>query len=88
MSLIAKLSIDLAAVPNLSLTNGLLRYKNRIWVGKNAQLHLRLLHACHSSAIGGHSGIPVTYIRLKKMFAWTGMKKDVIQFVKACMICQ
>jgi hypothetical protein len=87
-SIIAKLSIDPAAVLNFAFANGLLRYKNRIWVGKNPQLQLKLLHAYHSSAVGGHSGAPVTYMRLKQAFAWAGMKTAVTSFVKACLTCQ
>jgi hypothetical protein len=87
-ALVAKLSIDLGAAPNYSLNNGLLRYKNRIWIGANHDLQLKLLHACHYSPLGGHFGIPVTHMRMKKLFAWKGMKKVVHQFVKECITCQ
>lgn len=42
----------------------------------------------HSSAIGGHSGVSVTYRRLKQLFAWSGMKAAVHSFVTACDVCQ
>ncbi|WVZ81560.1 hypothetical protein U9M48_028917 [Paspalum notatum var. saurae] len=77
-SLIAKLSIDPTAVPHFTLEGGILRYKNRIWVGPDASLRLKLLSACHASAIGGHSGFPVTYLRMKRLFAWRGMKTEVV----------
>lgn len=38
--------------------------------------------------LGGHSGVPVTYKRLKQLFAWQGMKTAVHNFVKACLVCQ
>lgn len=41
----------------------------------------------HSSAIGEHSGAPVTYRRLKQLIAWKGKKTNVYQFVKSCQIC-
>jgi hypothetical protein len=63
--LIAKLSLDGSVVPNFTLKDGLLRYKNRIWIGKDPDLHSQLIAALHCSSIGGHSGIPVTYCRLK-----------------------
>lgn len=88
LSLIAKLAIDPQAVSNYTLVDGVLRYKNRIWVGANHPLQLQLIKACHSSALGGHSGIPVTYLRLKKLFAWTGLKASVCSFVKSCLVCQ
>lgn len=42
----------------------------------------------HSSAIGGHSGISVTYRRLNQLFAWSGMKAAVHSFVTAYDVCQ
>lgn len=88
LAMLAKLAIDPLSVPNFTLSEGVLRYKNRIWIGSNEALQQQLLGACHSSAIGGHSGVPVTYMRMKKLFAWKGMKKAVHQFVKTCVICQ
>lgn len=86
--LLTKLSIDSAAVPNFTLRDGLLRYKSRIWVGQNIQLQTKLISAVHDTALGGHSGISVTYSRLKHLFAWHGMKTAVQNYVSACAICQ
>jgi transposase InsO family protein len=87
-TIIAKLAIDAKAVPSYSWHNGILRYKNRIWVGQSPALQQRLLSAFHESAVGGHLGITVTYARLKQLFAWKGMKKSVYEFVGHCRICQ
>jgi hypothetical protein len=86
--LVTKLSIDPNAVPHFTLNSGLLRYKGRVWIGDNPVLQKKLLSACHSSALGGHSGIPVTHMRMKKLFAWKGMKADIASFVKHCLVCQ
>ena len=76
-------------VPNFTLRDGLLHYKFRIWVGADPELQTRLITAVHSTAVGGHSGMTVTYRRLKQIFAWTtGMKSAVQSFVAACVICQ
>lgn len=75
--LLTKLSLDSAAVPNFSLRDGLLHYKSRIWVGQNIELQSKLILAVHDTALGGHSGISVTYSRLKSLFAWRGMKTAV-----------
>jgi hypothetical protein len=88
LDLIAKLCIDPNAVPQFTYSNGLLRYKGRVWIGANPELHKKLLLACHSSALGGHSGIPVTHMRMKKLFAWKGMKADITSFGKHCLVCQ
>ena len=47
-----------------------------------------LIESFHSSAWGGHSGVPVTYMRLKQCFAWAGMKTAVKNFVQSCLVCQ
>ena len=70
------------------MKDGILRYNQRIWVGANPLLHQKLLQACHSSALGGHSGFPATYARMKQLFAWKGMKADVRDFVASCLTCQ
>ncbi|CAN6322178.1 unnamed protein product [Urochloa humidicola] len=88
LEFISKLTIDPEAVPHFTLRDGLLRYKSRIWIGQNPSLQQQLMAACHSSPVGGHSGAPVTYMRMKKMFAWKGMKTQVHHYVQSCMICQ
>ena len=88
LSILAKLTIAPNTVPHFTLSEGVLRYKSRIWIGDNKLLQLKLMSACHASALGGHSGVPVTYSRMKKLFAWRGMKKDVSQFVRTCLVCQ
>jgi hypothetical protein len=79
--MIVKLMIDGVAVPEFSFSDGILRYKSRIWIGLDPALRERLLVACHSLALGGHSCVHVTYRRMKKLFAWHGMKKAVHDFV-------
>jgi hypothetical protein len=59
--LISKLSLQGDVVPHFTLKDGLLRYKSRIWIGQDPALHFQLIAALHNSAIGGHSGSPVTY---------------------------
>lgn len=86
--LMLKLAVDGQAVPNFSFKNGILRYKNRVWIGQNTTLQSQIIAAFHDSAVGGHSGVPVTYRRLKQLFAWPGMKAAVHKFVQGCRICQ
>jgi hypothetical protein len=62
---------------------------NRLWLGTNTDLQYKVLVAFHASPMGGHSGVPVTYRRLKQVFAKKGMKAHVHQFVMTgCNICQ
>jgi hypothetical protein len=85
--LIIILSLHPSIVPNYTFKDGILCYKNNIWVGSNDQLHQQLIQALHNSAIGGHSGVRVTYRRLKYHFSWKGMKHDVQQYMQHCQVC-
>ncbi|XP_071683315.1 uncharacterized protein [Lolium perenne] len=87
-SLLAKLAIYSPNEEGFSLHQGVIRFKNRMWIGNNAALRTKLISALHQSAIGGHSGATATYQRLKKSFAWTGMKTAVTDFVQQCSVCQ
>jgi hypothetical protein len=71
-----------------SLQQGLIRHKGRIWVGVNHSLQQEILHALHSTPIGGHSGFHATYHRVKHTFSWPGLKQHVKQFVAGCATCQ
>lgn len=86
--LLQKLAVDPQAEPPYSLSNGLIKYKGKIWIGANAGLQTKLIEAFHSSPIGGHSGMQASYQRVKKLFHWTGIKQAVANFVQQCQTCQ
>ena len=70
------------------LENGLIKLKQHIWVGQNSALRTKIIAALHASPIGGHSGIQPTYYKVKNYFHWKGLKQDVEDFVKQCVVCQ
>jgi hypothetical protein len=86
--IISKLLLDPSVVPQSTYVDGLLRYKNKLWLGNQPSLHTKIIAAMHNSAIGGHLGIFVTLRKLKNYFAWTGMKASIHSFVSACLTCQ
>ena len=57
-------------------------------MGNTGTLKQQLLATFHSSALGGHSGERATYQRIKLVFYWPQMKKDVTDYVKNCATCQ
>lgn len=73
---------------HFSLDDGVIKYKTRIWVASSVSLQHQIIHALHSSAVGGHSGFLVTYMKVKKRFAWPSMKHMIKEFVALCLICQ
>ena len=86
--LLTQLAIQSPDMAGYSLDNGIIRYKNKLWIAQNSALQTKIIAAFHSSAIGGHSGTKTTYQRLKTHFAWKGMKMAVEDFVKQCSVCQ
>lgn len=85
--LLQELSVDPQCHPPFTLHNGIIRHSGRIWIGSNPQLQQRIISALHDSALGGHSGFPVTHSRVRKLFFWRGLKHDVKTFVAACLVC-
>jgi len=74
-ALLSRLAISSPDAQGYSLQTGLIRFKDKIWIGSNSALQTKLIAALHSSAVGGHSGQLATYHRVKKLFSWKGLKK-------------
>lgn len=87
-SLLAELCISNTNAKGFSLSDGVIRYKRRIWLGNHKEAHQAVLQALHSSGLGGHSGISATYNKIKALFAWNGLKRMVQDYVSACQVCQ
>jgi hypothetical protein len=85
--LITKLSVALDSCPPFTLSRGVLRHKNRIWLGSSKPLQQQVLREFHSSPVGGHSGALVTYQRIKHLFYWPGLKVAVWSFIQLCTVC-
>jgi hypothetical protein len=83
-----QLRVTPSAIPNFTLSNGILIYKGKILIGSTTDLRMRLIESFHSSTLGRHSGERVTYTRLKALFHWPGMKADITHFIKSCPTCQ
>ncbi|KAL3279297.1 hypothetical protein HHI36_016805 [Cryptolaemus montrouzieri] len=47
-----------------------------------------ILKENHESTISGHSGFSRTYKRIKENYKWSNMKRDIKNFIKACISCQ
>lgn len=70
------------------LHQGVIRYKGRVWLGSHTAAHQAVLQALHNSGLGGHSGSLVTYQKVKQLFHWPNMRKDIENFVQQCSVCQ
>jgi hypothetical protein len=85
--LLTDLSLKANARPPFSLCNGVLKYKGRVWLGNNLEMQNKVIAALHHSPMGGHSGFPITYQRIKALFAWPHMKQQIQRSIKGCQIC-
>lgn len=85
--LLTKLSITGSNDKGYTLSNGIIKYKDRIQLGNHTEAHQAVLLALHSSGLGGHSGITATYHKVKALFAWPNLKQSVTDFVNACQVC-
>ena len=64
-ALIQKLTIFPSADPKFSLKAGVLRKGTSIWVGADPVLHQQIVGAFHDSPLGGHSGFPFNYRKIR-----------------------
>lgn len=75
--LLEELTVDPQSHPPFSLSSSIICYHSCIWIGDNKPLQLRIMPALHNSALGGHSGFPMTHSHVRKLFAWRGLKSVV-----------
>jgi hypothetical protein len=65
----------------------MIHYKDCIWLGTNIGLQHKVMSALHNSPVGGHSGAPTTFQKLRPLFYWPGMRAAILKFIQDCSIC-
>nr|KYP50860.1 Retrotransposable element Tf2 [Cajanus cajan] len=68
--------------------DGVLRFKDRVCVPSDPTLRRLILEEGHRSKLSFHPGATKMYQDLRKIFWWPRMKKDIAEFVSACLVCQ
>nr|KYP33716.1 Transposon Ty3-G Gag-Pol polyprotein [Cajanus cajan] len=68
--------------------NQVLRFKDRLCIPSMLELMRAILEEGHRSSLSIHPGATKMYQDLKKMFWWPKMKREVEEFVNACLVCQ
>jgi len=60
---------------------GMLRFWNRICIPDNVEMKKMILEESHRSNLSIHPGATKMYHDLKKLFWWSGLKRDVAQLM-------
>nr|KYP56354.1 Transposon Ty3-I Gag-Pol polyprotein [Cajanus cajan] len=68
--------------------DGVLRFKDRLCIPSVPELKRAILEEGHRNSLSIHPGATKMYQDLRKMFWWPKMKREVEEFVYACLICQ
>ena len=64
---------------------GVLFFKNRLYILANSKLIPDIIGQFHSSA---HEGHQKTLQRIRANFYWKGVKQQIAQFIRNCDVCQ
>jgi len=67
--------------------NGVLMFRDRVCVPDVLELKRLILDEGHRSSLSIHPRATKMYQDLKRLFWWPGMKKEIAEFVYACLIC-
>ena len=63
-------------------------FEDRIYVPNDPEIGRLILQEAHDSPYSIHPKNTKMYLDLKERFWWTGMKKDIPEYVAVCDICQ
>lgn len=65
-----------------------LRRKGKLVIPAVFELKNKILAWLHGSSSSGHSGRDATHQRVKSLFYWKGMSKDIQSYIRSCSVCQ
>lgn len=68
--------------------NGLIFYKDRIFIVPESKLKHKIISALHDAPYAGHPGFYKTYKLVREKFSWKRLKDDVMRHAKECIVCQ
>ena len=75
-------------IDGFHIQDNLLYYHQRLCIPNNKDLKNSILSEAHDIPIARHAGYIKTYALMHQSFYWPGMKRDVLQYVARCLICQ
>ena len=73
---------------NWELEDGLIYYKNRLFILSNEDLLMEIAKGCHDSKVARHSGEEKTIELLARNFYWEKLANWINDYVRSCDVCQ
>jgi len=70
------------------LENGLIYYKNRLFIPSNEEILTDIAKGCHDSKVAGHFGQEKTIELVTRNFHWEKLTEWINDYVRACHECQ
>ncbi|GJR47486.1 putative reverse transcriptase domain-containing protein [Tanacetum coccineum] len=67
--------------------DGGIYFVNRIWIPSIGNVRKLIMDEAHTSRYSVHLGADTMYYDLRDLYWWTGMKKDIIDYVSKCLTC-
>ena len=81
--------VNQGELPEYTLEGGILvTQEGTMVVPQDPLLRTLLLAEAHDSRLGGHFGVARTLEKLRRMWTWRGLTKDVEDYVQSCPTCQ
>jgi hypothetical protein len=74
--------------PDFTQNGSLILRQGHIYVPNNKDLQLKVLQSRHDHKLRGHPGVRKTRAIVMRDFFWSGITKDVKDYVKACPVCR
>ncbi|GJY62745.1 reverse transcriptase domain-containing protein [Tanacetum coccineum] len=68
-------------------SDGTLYYLDRIWVPLKGDVRTLIMDKAYKSKYSVHPGADKMYYDLRDRYWWSGMKKDIAEYVSKCLTC-
>ncbi|GJT24373.1 reverse transcriptase domain-containing protein [Tanacetum coccineum] len=68
-------------------SDGTLYYLDRLWVPLKGEVRTLIMDEAHKSKYSVHPGADKMYYDFRDRYSWTGMKRDIAEYVSKCLTC-
>jgi hypothetical protein len=68
--------------------DGIPLYKNRVYIPNVHDLKLSILREIHNVTYVGHPGYQKSVAVVKSHYFWSGMKREIVEYITKCMECK